>query len=554
MEVRPVSAERAAPPDRGYAWALLAIALALLLFRLGAKDVWEASEGRPLESAREMRAHGDWLVQYTNGAVDLTKPPLYAWCAGALFGLTGVENELVGRLPSVLAALGVLGAVYVLGRRIAGPRAGFFAGVALLTTAKFAWQARLAELETLLALGVTWAYVFFDDALEARTPRARWAAFTAYHGALGFACAVKGPIALLLVIPGAWAYAIATHRFRRLRCVAYPATAIVTLALGLAWALAVVRRDPASLDTFLSFARGDNVGHLHDPFYYLAQYPLYALPWTPLALWGLRLRWALDLPPEAARRGRLPVAAFVTTFLAQSALHAKQTHYLVPVVFPMGALLAGLVLDRWLARREPRATFGAVLRAGAPALAIAIGIDAWLRAPEAPAALAGTAAALCALAVAVAFVLRRSGRSWTAAARVEAALLLVLALEALALGWVVPALNPAQSSRAFLARVAAKVPAGEPLGWTIFASHSDYLWYLPMSLVGTGGIPELVGPSEAETSARVRAHLAGGGRRFALVTADQASGLGDVAVSVEREDAFQRKGRRVVLLRSADPR
>src|SRR5207247_128527 len=50
-------------PARSGPWVLglLAIAVPLLLFRLGAKDVWEASEGRPLESAREMRAHGDYL-------------------------------------------------------------------------------------------------------------------------------------------------------------------------------------------------------------------------------------------------------------------------------------------------------------------------------------------------------------------------------------------------------------------------------------------------------------------------------------------------------------
>ena len=98
---------------------LLVIALPLLFVGLGAKDVWEASEGRPLESAREMRAQGDWLVQYTNGQVDLTKPPLYAWLTGLSFAVLG-DSEFAGRLPSVLAAIGCLAAVYVLGRRRGG--------------------------------------------------------------------------------------------------------------------------------------------------------------------------------------------------------------------------------------------------------------------------------------------------------------------------------------------------------------------------------------------------------------------------------------------------
>src|SRR5262245_2805340 len=86
---------------------LLAIAFPLLLFRLGARDVWEASEGRPLESAREMWAQGDYLVQYTNGEKDLTKPPLYAWLVVVAFAVGG-ENEFAGRVPSVLASIGVL--------------------------------------------------------------------------------------------------------------------------------------------------------------------------------------------------------------------------------------------------------------------------------------------------------------------------------------------------------------------------------------------------------------------------------------------------------------
>src|SRR5437868_10885348 len=96
-----------APPEertaaRRYAVVLAALAAVLCLVRLGAKDVWEASEGRPLESAREMRLQGDFLVQYTNGQVDLTKPPLYAWATAAAFALAGGESEAAGRVPSVL--------------------------------------------------------------------------------------------------------------------------------------------------------------------------------------------------------------------------------------------------------------------------------------------------------------------------------------------------------------------------------------------------------------------------------------------------------------------
>ena len=103
-------------------WLIVA-ALPLLLYRLGAKDLWEASDARPLESAREMRLHRDALVQYTNGQVDLTKPPLYAWLAAAAFRMAGGESEWAGRLPSVFASLLILATTFVFARRAAGPRA-----------------------------------------------------------------------------------------------------------------------------------------------------------------------------------------------------------------------------------------------------------------------------------------------------------------------------------------------------------------------------------------------------------------------------------------------
>lgn len=471
--------------------ALLAIALPLLLLRLGAKDVWEASEGRPLESAREMRAQGDHLVQYTNGQADLTKPPLYAWLVGISFRALG-DSEAAGRLPSVLASIGCLLAVHVLGRRRGGARVGFLAAFLLLTTAKFLWQARLAELETLLALGVLWAYVAFDAGLEAAPGRRRTALFAAGFAATGFAFAVKGPVALLLVLPGVVAGAFATGRGRVLVSRAFLGTLPLLPLVALPWYVAVVLRDRAALDTFLAYARGENVGHLRDPLYYLGVYPLYGLPGVLAVVPGLLLPWSAALPADARRRLRLPFAAFAVTFVLQSALHAKQTHYLIPTVFPMGCVLGGAWLDGLLARAT-----------GARARTIA--------------RLAGVA--------------------------------LVVA-EAAGVGWVVPAQNDAQGARAFFERAGRRLPDGARVGWTVFGSHSDYLWYLPARVVGTTGLPELVANEPAATIERVRTFLTAGGERYAILRSSEADALGDVAEVLERDDAVGKKRRDLALVRT----
>ena len=545
-------------PWRRWALGLLAIALPFLTFRLGAKDVWEASEGRPLQSAREMRATGETLVQRTNGELDLTKPPLYAWAARAAFAVGG-DDEGVGRVPGVLAALACVGAVFVLGARTAGPRAGFLAGLVLLTTAKFAWQARLAELETWLAAGVLWAFVGLDGALAAADAPARRGPALLGGLALGFAAAVKGPIAFLLVPPAIVAYAVATGRGRRLLAPAF----VGALALGVlglvAWPAAVGLRDRAGLDTLLAFARGDNVGHRRDPFYYLGQYPAFALPWTPWVLLGLAGCGARGLPDAARARAKLPLVAFGTAFLLQSALAAKQTHYLVPVVFPMGALLAGLVLDRALAARGD-GRFGRGLASALPLAAVGLGLAAALTdVPswgDATTFLRGTAvvvgAALALAAVLVGVVVARGASLRSVAGRTEAAFVVVLVVEAAVLGWVVPARDPQESSRAFVEAADRAVPADAPLGWTVFGSHSDYLWYFRDARVARHGLPELLGATEEATVARVRAFLRAGGPRYAIVTGAQADALTADADVVRRDDAFQKKRRSVALVRGRE--
>ena len=96
------------------------------------------------------------------------------------------------------------------------------------------------------------------------------------------------------------------------------------------------------------------------------------------------------------------------------------------------------------------------------------------------------------------------------------------------------------------------MPKGTRLGWTIFGSHSDYLWYLPMDLVGTQGLEELNdGPRTLE---RIRAFLASGGVRYALLRGEEADRLADVAEVLVRDDAFQRKDRRVALVRTKGAR
>jgi 4-amino-4-deoxy-L-arabinose transferase-like glycosyltransferase len=76
-------------------------------------DVGLVDETEPLfaEASRQMLVTGDWITPYFNGETRFDKPALIYWCQAIAYALIGV-NEWAVRLPSVLAAMLVVGLVF----------------------------------------------------------------------------------------------------------------------------------------------------------------------------------------------------------------------------------------------------------------------------------------------------------------------------------------------------------------------------------------------------------------------------------------------------------
>jgi 4-amino-4-deoxy-L-arabinose transferase-like glycosyltransferase len=118
------------------AGVLLALVLALLVFRLGVVPIVGPDEPRYARVAVEMHRAGEWVTPTLQGRPWLEKPPLYYWLAGAAFSLLG-ETETAARLPSVFATVLLVGATAFFGARLYGTapglHAGFVAGTSILT-------------------------------------------------------------------------------------------------------------------------------------------------------------------------------------------------------------------------------------------------------------------------------------------------------------------------------------------------------------------------------------------------------------------------------------
>ena len=343
--------------------ATLAAAGVLLGAGLGAIDLWAPDEARYAQVAEELRSfeHGPrgLFLLHLGGEPYTQKPPLYYWLAAAFGAPAGRVTEVAARLPSVLAGVACVALTFAFARQLlpASRAAPWLAGMLLLTSFRFAHQARRAQLDVLLTLFETGAlYAFWRLETETREDaRRRWIALL--HAALGAAALTKGPVGWLPLAIAA-VYLLWRGRARDLRAL-FPLWGLaLSVGPALVWITAATAMAP---EGFFQAAVLDNLAgrfvsaasHVR-PFYYFAyQLPLDFLPWT--LLWPLPLAIALRTRREAT--GLPPAWAFLLCWVGVplaffSLASGKRGLYLLPA-FPALALLLAVAVDA--ATREARA-------------------------------------------------------------------------------------------------------------------------------------------------------------------------------------------------------
>jgi 4-amino-4-deoxy-L-arabinose transferase-like glycosyltransferase len=479
-------------PERKFVPLLAALAAALCLLNLSGRDLWEPNEPIAAEAAREMALRGDWLLPTVNGEIYPDKPPLLFWGIRLASLPGGRITETTARIPSALAGISLVLAVYFLSRRALGPRAAFLAAITLAVSNFFVEQARYVQHDMLLLCGMTVGLLAMFRIADGEGSSGGWIAAAA--GALGFGVLAKGPVALLLpVLVIACDTAFDRRLLRRWGWLIL--AGLLAVVPPLLYYLLLVRRHGAGLlETFLF---RHNVDRFVEGFDHL-------LPW-----WFFLLRSPVDLLPVSLF---LPAAAFFRpedperrrfirrmwiwilvplVFFSFSA--SKRPIYMLPAL-PAAAMLCGAVLDGTIRGEIRRA--GRRLALGAEGFAlILLGLAgaaapflAAKRAPELFAAALLLAA--CAAAGSIAGLARLfRGELLAAHGSMVAALALI---------WLVviyrvnPAANAGNSPRPFAEKVAREVPPGAPLSsYGLYRFRSGYIYYSGRLMPRLADLPAL---------------------------------------------------------------
>ena len=338
---------------------LLICGVAALLFQ-GSRGLYETTEGRYAECAREMAQAGSWLEPLLNGQPHWTKPPLTYLCIGLPYEVLG-HTTWAARLYLVPCHLAAIAAVGWLALRLWGDRDSARMGALVFATSAIPLIAsQTVSTDYPMAVSLALAQASFWESVRSRS---RLAA----HGVwlfMGLAFLTKGPPSLLVLPAMVAAWCRLPREERKAVPLFAPSALALFAAVGFGWYVWEAWKHPGLLDYWLH----DEVVNrsLSDKFnrnpqffkgfvIYLPVLLFGTLPWSGwLALrWratrdrlrltgGLRAFWADRSAEEIWLLGAVvfPLAVFMVS-------RSKLPLYLLPLFVPLAAGMGRLLLSVW---------------------------------------------------------------------------------------------------------------------------------------------------------------------------------------------------------------
>lgn len=330
-------------------------AVSLILF-LGATPFNTRGEPREAVVAMSMLGDGNWILPVNNGDEIAFKPPLLHWLVAAFSWLLGGISEFTSRLPSALAATGMIVGTFAFFARRKGTTEGMLTALLLLTCFEVHRAAMTCRVDMLLAALMVGAlfclYRWGERGL-------RGVPLTAILCLAG-AALTKGPVGIVLPCAAVALYLWLTRRATFLSLLwKFALVAVVALLPLLLWYYAAYLQ-PHGGDRFLALIYEENVlrftGKMsyashENPWYYnvmtvltgMLPYTIAALCALPLCLralsrkckGGLWQKLRTARPLDAWRRldaaDGFALMAFIVIFVFYCIPASKRSVYLLPL-------------------------------------------------------------------------------------------------------------------------------------------------------------------------------------------------------------------------------
>jgi 4-amino-4-deoxy-L-arabinose transferase-like glycosyltransferase len=373
-----------------------------------------------------MAETGDLITAKTNGIRYIEKPPLPYWIVAGMYRVFG-ENTFATHLPNALAMLALTWLSWLWARRAWGDRAGFYAGLGVLTSVGPFLFTRFIIPESILSFFLLIALYGLISCLEDNRPsRIYWA-----WGGVALALMTKGLIAPVFFAGAAIPYLLLTGQWRRWRALKPVTGLLLFLVIAAPWHIAcgIINHDyghPVGNHPTVGNVHGFfyqyfinehvlrffNLRYPHDynkmPFaWYWLAHLVWIFPWSlflpavVVTAWKTRRTWLQHLGHEAGQTVdfyldnamREDVASYVvrlkfrvrtiwllSLFTAWTliffSISTNQEYYTFPVWPPLLILIAGVIADIETNRGAEggRPTIGTAWLTGAQGFFAVIGV------------------------------------------------------------------------------------------------------------------------------------------------------------------------------------
>lgn len=322
----------------------------------GARGLYETTEGRYSECAREMAQSGSWLEPVLNGQPHWTKPPLTYWAIGVPCALLG-PTTWAARLHLIPCFLVTVAAVWWLTFRLWGDRPSARMSATVYATSVLpliASQAVSTDVMLTAALAVAQACLWEGVRKQTRV------AVHLFWFFVGIAFLVKGPPALLVLPAMLVVWLRLPRQERRLVRLFAPTALAVFLVVGFGWYAFEAWRHPGLMGYWLKdevVNRSLSDKYFRNPYFYY-NFTIYlpvlvigSLPWGGWLVFRWRALWERVRVPGGVRNlwaglsveahwliwaTAFPMAVFMLS-------RSKLPLYVLPLFVP-GAVAMGRVL------------------------------------------------------------------------------------------------------------------------------------------------------------------------------------------------------------------
>ncbi len=323
---------------------LLVLAGLLFFFKLGSFSLYDAAETTYGEFIKQIRHTGDWITMHYNGEVIFDKPPLYFWLSTLATYIFGF-NEFAIRFWSALAGVLLVTTTFLLGKTFYNPRTGFLSAIIAMTSFQFLIQSRIAELDILLTLFLTLAFLFFWHGY--RTKKAYFYRF--FYGAVALAVLTKGIVGIALPATAVFLFLMIRKELYRIKEMRIIQGILIILLISGPWYIAEWYLHGEKFAEFvlgflfLSRFKGVVSGHPGPWYYYFLSILFGFAPWSHFLPFSLLRTWKNRLNrPEL-----LSLCYIIPVFLVFSIAKTKLPNYVLPL-FPFLAISVGKLWDDFL--------------------------------------------------------------------------------------------------------------------------------------------------------------------------------------------------------------